>query len=321
MQRIHTIDSHTGGEPTRIVIEGGPDLGHGPLRDRVRRFREQHDHVRAAIINEPRGSDVLVGGLIVPPHQTDCDIGVIFFNNTGYLSMCGHGTIGLMVTLAWQNRISAGICRIDTPVGVVEAELLDHHTVRLQNVPSWRYRTGVVVDVPGHGPVTGDIAWGGNWFFLVGDHGQNLSAGNSAALTAFGLRIRAALEAAGITGANNELIDHIEMFGAPQHADSSCRNFVLCPGGAWDRSPCGTGTSARLACLAADNRLQPGETWHQESIIGSVFAGSWQPSEDTAEQAQGPVIIPSITGSAWVTAENHLLLDETDPFRYGLPTG
>lgn len=321
MQTIQTIDSHTGGEPTRIVVAGGPELGDGPLTDRVARFRDENDHIRSAIIHEPRGSEVLVGGLLVPPHEQDCDFGVIFFNNTGYLGMCGHGTIGLMVTLAFQNRIPAGKCRIDTPAGVVEAEMLDDHRVRVQNVESWLYRRAVPVDIPGHGTVTGDIAWGGNWFYLSEDHGQSLSSGNSAALTAFGLRVRAALEAAEITGAGGGVIDHIELCGAPEHPDSNCRNFVLCPGGAWDRSPCGTGTSARLACLAAEQQLAAGDTWRQESILGSVFEGSWQPSEATATAAAGPVITPTIIGAAWVTGETSLLLDPSDPFRFGIPAG
>ncbi|MEY3176032.1 MAG: hypothetical protein RLZZ436_3946 [Planctomycetota bacterium] len=319
MQSLRVIDSHTGGEPTRVIIENGPNPGLGTMSERLAVLRDRYDDVRSAVINEPRGSDVLVGALLCEPHTPGCDVGVIFFNNTGYLGMCGHGTIGLMVTLRHMGRVKPGLCRIDTPVGVVTAELLDDHRVSLRNVPAWRYRRAVTVDVPGHGPVTGDIAWGGNWFYLVSNHGQELSVGRWRELSDFTLQIRAALEAAGITGAGGGVIDHIELFGPPSsglHADS--RNFVMCPGGAWDRSPCGTGTSAKLACLAADGRLAAGEIWRQESLVGSVFTGCWEPVNEQVPEAEGPVISPTITGSAWITAESTLLLDDSDPFRSGI---
>lgn len=319
MQSLRVIDSHTGGEPTRVIIENGPNPGLGTMSERLAVLRDRYDDVRSAVINEPRGSEVLVGALLCEPHTPGCDVGVIFFNNTGYLGMCGHGTIGLMVTLRHMGRVKPGLCRIDTPVGVVTAELLDDHRVSLRNVPAWRYRRAVTVDVPGHGPVTGDIAWGGNWFYLVSNHGQQLSVGRWRELSDFTLQIRAALEAAGITGAGGGVIDHIELFGPPSsglHADS--RNFVMCPGGAWDRSPCGTGTSAKLACLAADGRLAAGEIWRQESLVGSVFTGCWEPVNEQVPEAEGPVISPTITGSAWITAESTLLLDDSDPFRSGI---
>ncbi|MEN9556490.1 MAG: hypothetical protein RLZZ232_2776 [Planctomycetota bacterium] len=318
MQTISVVDSHTGGEPTRIIVADGPPLGTGPLAERLAHFREHFDEIRAAVINEPRGSDVLVGGLLCEPHDRSCHAGILFFNNTGYLNMCGHGTIGLLVTLRWLQKITPGVWRIDTPVGVVEATLLDDHRVSLRNVPSWRYRKAVSVDVPGHGKVTGDIAWGGNWFYLVNDHGRDLRLSDWKGLTEFTLQIRAALERAGITGAGGGEIDHIELFGpgTAGHADS--RNFVLCPGGAYDRSPCGTGTSAKLACLAADGKLPAGSTWCQESIVGSVFEGSWQPASETVPEAAGPVIIPTITGTAWVTGEARLILQDSDPFRTGI---
>lgn len=319
MQSLRVIDSHTGGEPTRVIIENGPNPGLGTMSERLAVLRDRYDDVRSAVINEPRGSDVLVGALLCEPHTPGCDVGVIFFNNAGYLGMCGHGTIGLMVTLRHMGRVKPGLCRIDTPVGVVTAELLDDHRVSLRNVPAWRYRRAVTVDVPGHGPVTGDIAWGGNWFYLVSNHGQQLSVGRWRELSDFTLQIRAALEAAGITGAGGGVIDHIELFGPPSselHADS--RNFVMCPGGAWDRSPCGTGTSAKLACLAADGRLAAGEIWRQESLVGSVFTGCWEPVNEQVPEAEGPVISPTITGSAWITAESTLLLDDSDPFRSGI---
>ena len=318
MQTIRVIDSHTGGEPTRIIIEGGPDLGRGPLSDRLLTFRDRFDEIRSAVINEPRGSDVLVGGLLCEPSDPTCAAGIIFFNNTGYLNMCGHGTIGLMVTLAWMKKLGPGSHRIETPVGIVTATLKDNCRVSVRNVPSWRYRKAVPVNVPGHGTVTGDIAWGGNWFFLVSDHGQDLSLSRWKELSDFTLQIRAALERDSITGANGGLIDHIELFGSPSTSESNSKNFVMCPGGAYDRSPCGTGTSAKLACLAADGKLLAGATWFQESIVGSIFEGSWQPDDSTVPTGADPVIIPTITGSAWVTGECNLILQPTDPFRAGI---
>jgi 4-hydroxyproline epimerase len=318
MRSIQVVDSHTGGEPTRVIVANGPDLGRGTMAERLAMFRSRFDDIRSAVINEPRGSDVLVGAILCEPHDPSCDAGVIFFNNTGYLGMCGHGTIGLMVTLQHLGRVRPGICRIDTPVGVVSAELLDEHHVSLRNVPSWRYRRAVTVEVPGHGPVTGDIAWGGNWFYLVNSHGRDLTLAAWRDLSDFTLRIRAALETAAITGAGGGLIDHIELFAPPSGSHADSRNFVMCPGGAWDRSPCGTGTSAKLACLAADGRLPAGAVWRQESLVGSVFNGSWEPAGLNIPEAEGPVILPTITGSAWITAECSLLLDDSDPFRSGI---
>ncbi|HWE92392.1 MAG TPA: 4-hydroxyproline epimerase [Tepidisphaeraceae bacterium] len=310
VQRIQVIDSHTGGEPTRVIISGGPDLGSGSLAARVAVFREKFDAIRSAVVNEPRGSDVMVGALLCEPVDPTCAAGVIFFNNVGYLNMCGHGTIGLVVTLAHMGRIGPGTHRIETPVGVVSATLEDANHVTVRNVPSYRHAKGVKVNVAGHGPVTGDVAWGGNWFFLVYDHGQELSLTNVERLTDFAWRVREALVREGVTGADGAEIDHVELFGPPTITDCHSRNFVLCPGKAYDRSPCGTGTSAKIACLMADGKLREGERWRQESIIGSVFE-----AYATIEDGQ---IIPHIRGSAYVNAEATLLLDPNDPFRAGI---
>ncbi|TDV26721.1 4-hydroxyproline epimerase [Paraburkholderia caballeronis] len=311
---IDVIDSHTGGEPTRLVISGGPDLGRGPLAERLAIFRRDFDHVRAAVVNEPRGSDVMVGALLCEPHDPACSAGVIFFNNVGFLGMCGHGTIGLIVSLAHLGRIAPGVHRIETPVGVVEAELHDDGRVTVHNVPAYRYRTGVPVDVPGYGRVHGDIAWGGNWFFLVADHGQSLEFANVEALTDASWAIRRALEDNGITGEGGVQIDHIELFAEPDSADFDSRNFVLCPGKAYDRSPCGTGTSAKIACLAADGVLAPGAVWRQASIIGSVFDASYavEPGLPAGH------VRPSIRGTAHVNAEARLIFSEADPFAWGI---
>ncbi|MFS2004810.1 4-hydroxyproline epimerase [Duganella sp. CT11-25] len=309
MKTISIIDSHTGGEPTRLVTDGGPDLGAGPLSERLARLRAAHDNFRSAVVCEPRGSDVLVGALLCEPHEPDCAAGVIFFNNVGYLGMCGHGTIGLVASLAFMGRIAPGRHRIDTPVGVVEAELHADGSVTVDNVASYRSRAQVGVEVPGYGTVTGDVAYGGNWFFLVSGHGLELGVHNVEALTTYSVAVGAALSQAGITGDDGALIDHIELF-ADSRTGADSQSFVLCPGKAYDRSPCGTGTSAKLACLAADGKLAEGALWKQESVIGSVFEASYA--------YRGQQLIPSIRGKAWVNAQAQLILDPADPFVWGI---
>ena len=307
MKTISVIDSHTGGEPTRVVIAGGPELGGGSVADRLKIFREQHDQFRCAVVNEPRGSDVLVGALLVEPQDKSCVAGVIFFNNVGCLAMCGHGTIGLVVTLAHLGQIKPGDHKIETSVGIVTATLHANGEVSVANVPSFRKAKAATVDVPGIGKITGDVAWGGNWFFLVSEHGRELNLANVEALTDLSWRIRQAVNARGFPE-----VDHVELFGPPQ-AGGDSRNFVLCPGKAYDRSPCGTGTSAKLACLAADGKLAEGETWIQESILGSKFTGKFR----WLNRERGEVI-PIITGTAHVNAEATLLLAENDPFCWGI---
>lgn len=305
---VHVFDSHTGGEPTRVVITGGPDLGGGPVAEQLRVFRERHDAFRTAVVNEPRGSDVLVGALLVEPADPSCTAGVIFFNNVGFLGMCGHGMIGLVVTLARLGRIQPGKVRLETPVGAVAATLHEDGSVALTNVPSHRSHGSVTVEVPGVGRVTGDVAWGGNWFFLVSDHGRRLDLKDAGSLTGFAWRIRQAVNSQGFPE-----VDHIELLGAPAAPGADARNFVLCPGGAFDRSPCGTGTSAKLACLAADGKLAEGAPWVQESIIGSRFTGSFR----WLDRGRG-VIAPTITGTAHVIADATLFLDDRDPFCWGI---
>lgn len=308
LRRVKVIDSHTGGEPTRVVISGGPDLGSDTLAIRVERFRTEHDDFRSAVVNEPRGWDAIVGALLCEPLDSTCVTGVIYFNNVAYLGMCGHGTIGVVATLAYLGRIGPGTHRIETPVGVVTAKLDADGTVEVANVPSYRLAADVSVHVIGLGPVVGDIAWGGNWFFLVKNHGLELSLDNLKELTDFTTAVRESLASAGITGADGHEIDHVELFGPSQVADS--KNFVLCPGSAYDRSPCGTGTSAKLACLVADGKLADGQVWRQESVVGSVFEGSVSIVDDA--------IHPHIKGSAFITAESELILDARDPFCMGI---
>lgn len=309
-RRIKIIDSHTGGEPTRVVIRGGPELGNGFMADRLEKLKSEYDTFRSAVVNEPRGSDAIVGALLCQPVDPACVAGVIFFNNVGYLGMCGHGTIGVVVTLAYLNQIKPTTHRIETPAGTVVARLDESGAVTVRNVPSYRLARRVAVDVPGYGRVTGDVAWGGNWFFLVEDHGLELTLENIEGLTDYTWRIRQALRRQGITGAHGQEIDHIELF-CPSRLDGvDSKNFVLCPGKSYDRSPCGTGTSAKMACLYADGQFKEGQVWRQESIVGSVFEGTIS--------VVGDKIYPSITGTAFVNAEADLILDEQDPFCMGI---
>lgn len=312
MTPIHVVDSHTGGEPTRVVTAGGPDLGRGPMAERLARFRSEHDAFRSAVVNEPRGSDVVVGALLCEPVDPASAAGVIFVNNVGFLGMCGHGTIGLLATLAHLGRIRPGVHRIETPVGAVTATLHPSGEVSVANVPSYRIARGAAIEVDGLGRVTGDVAWGGNWFFLV-EHPGEIDVREAAALTDRAWRIRRALAKGGITGQNGAEIDHIEFFAPSPTPGVHSRNFTLCPGGAYDRSPCGTGTSAKLACLAADGKLQEGEIWRQESIVGSVFEGTYR--------TVNGVVHPTIKGSAYVIAEATLLRDPRDPFASGIRQG
>ena len=308
--RIHIVDSHTGGEPTRIVVSGGPDLGRGSVAEQLERFRTDHDYLRSALANEPRGSEVVVGGLAENSADPASAAGVIFFNNVGYLGMCVHGTIGLVTTLAYLGKITFGDHRIETPVGTVTATLHETGEVTVVNVASMRTAAKVTVQVPGYGAVTGDVAWGGNWFFLVDNTPVELNTANIEKLTEFAWAIRQALANGGIKGTDGKEIDHVELFRPSRKPGIQSQNFVLCPGKAYDRSPCGTGTSAKLACLYADGKLKPGEVWRQESIVGSVFEGQVR-----VEDGQ---VLPIIKGSAFITSEADVILDPRDPFRNGI---
>lgn len=319
LRPIRVIDSHTAGEPTRVVISGGPDLGSGPLQDRLGRFRDEFDHIRSAVVNEPRGSDVLVGALLMEPLDSENTAGIIFFNNAGYLGMCGHGAIGVMATLAHLGRISHGVHTLETPVGRVTATLHEDDQVSIRNVPAYRLSKQVSVMVEGHGAISGDIAWGGNWFFLVHEHGQEIHIRNAARLTEFSCRIRQALENSGIRGANGAVIDHIELFAASDDPKVHSKNFVLCPGGAYDRSPCGTGTSAKLACLYADGLLHEREMYYQAGILDSVFTGFIEKQPDGVSDTDS--VIPTIRGRAYITAESTLILNNADPLCFGISPG
>ena len=308
IKKIRVVDSHTGGEPTRVVVSGFPDLGDGSMADRRTIFKTRFDKFRSAIINEPRGHKAIVGALLCKPNDKTCTAGVFFFNNSGYLGMCGHGTIGLIKTLQFLRQIDAGRHRIETPVGFVEAEINSDGIVTIENVQSYRFAKDVEIEVEKYNKIRGDIVWAGNWFFLVEDHTHKLELTNLRQLVDFTSNVRKTLNRKGITGGAGEEIDHIEIFSPAENADG--KNFVLCPGGEYDRSPCGTGTSAKLACLYEDGKLKAGDLWRQESITGSIFEGQ-------VKIVDGK-IIPIIKGSAFITAESNLILDENDPFCYGL---
>jgi 4-hydroxyproline epimerase len=309
-QSVRVVDSHTGGEPTRLIVSGAPDMGAGTMAERLDVFRTKHDWLRSALVNEPRGSDVIVGGLLCEPRDTASAAGVIFFNNVGYLGMCGHGTIGLLVTLAHLGKIKPGLHRIETAVGVVQATLHNSNEVTVRNVACYRLAAQVPVRVPGYGEFRGDVAWGGNWFYLIYEHPFEISPANIDQLTEFSWQVRQSLHKQGITAADGGEIDHIELYGSPLASGARSKNFVLCPGKIYDRSPCGTGTCAKLACLYEDGKLQPGESYRQESVIGSVFEGS--------VEVQDGQIFPSVRGSAYVTAEAEMILDPSDPFCFGI---
>jgi len=330
MKRIPFLDSHTGGEPTRLITSLPFDLGTASVADKLSALKTYHDDLRRTVLNEPRGSDVLVGAYLVPPADPTCQFGVIFFNNVGYLGMCGHGTIGLIASLAYMGKVTPGVIRVETPVGVIEATLHDSplpqgeglgvrvgeypNKVSVKNIPAYRHLTHIPVTVDGK-TIHGDVAYGGNWFFLTHDHGLDVSMQNLEALTDFAWRVREQLTANGITGANGAEIDHVELF-APASTSLSTKpevdskSFVLCPGKAYDRSPCGTGTSAKLACLYADGKLKENQIWRQQSVVGSIFEGSIQIQDNR--------IIPTITGEAWVMSEGMILVDERDPFGSGI---
>ena len=307
---IDVIDSHTEGEPTRVVLSGWPEPAGRTMVERRDFMRREQDHLRRGVVTEPRGHDAVVGALLTPAERSEAVAGVVFFNDVGYLGMCGHGLIGVVRTLHHLGRVQPGHLELDTPVGPVSAELAPDGAVTIRNVASRLHRANVMVHVPELGDVTGDVAWGGNWFFLTELPGVSLDLANRAELLRLTTLVRDALHASGVTGSGGEWIDHVELFGPPTRADADSRNFVLCPGTAYDRSPCGTGTSAKMAALHGKGHLAIGQRWRQESIVGSMFTG-WL-------ESAGDALIPHIQGAAFITGRATLMFDPSDPFRFGL---
>jgi 4-hydroxyproline epimerase len=308
-ETLEVIDSHTGGEPTRVIVSGGPDLGHGSMLERMAVLRDQFDEIRHAVLDEPRGNEILVGALLCEPVNPACTAGVIFFNNSGYLNMCGHGTIGLAVTLGYLGRISKGLHRLETVVGEVSFDYQGGPSVVIENVPSYRYRKSVAIEVEGFGKVSGDIAWGGNWFFMVEREPEEVVPEKAKWLSEFARAVRRALEKEGVTGKNGAVIDHVEFAAPSEISGIDSRNFVFCPGLVFDRSPCGTSTSAKVACLIEDGKLKPGEIWRQQGIVGSVFEASGR--------IEGGRVVPQIRGEAFVSSVSTLRFHPDDPFRKG----
>jgi 4-hydroxyproline epimerase len=312
-EEIEVVDSHTEGEPTRVIVGGWPELTASTMEGRRAELAERFDSLWRGVVLEPRGHDALVAALLTPPVSHGAAAGVVFFDNVGPLWMCGHGTIGVVRTLEHLGRIAPGPVRLDTPAGPVGAELGVDGTVTLENVPASSHAQDVTVRLPGGGSVTGDVAYGGNWFFVSETHGERVAPDNMERLREVTLAIQRALADAGVTGAAGEVVDHVILQGPPARADADRRNYVMCPGGAYDRSPCGTGTSATMAILHARGRLELGRRWRQESITGSVFTG-WLEERDGA-------LRPRIQGRAYVTGRARLLFDPRDPFRGGLSLG
>ena len=307
---MEIIDSHTGGEPTRVVVSGWPQPEGETMMQRREFLRRHHDRLRQAVVCEPRGHHAIVGGLLTPPVSRGSEAGIIFFNDVGYLGMCGHGLIGVVETLKFMGKVVSGSVRIDTPAGTVRAKIEEDGKVTVANVPAYLYRENIVLDVEGLGEIQGDIAYGGNWFFLVNQDMGELSLSNLDFLMSSAKAIRRGLIEAGITGGEGEIIDHIEYYGEPTVEGAKARNFVLCPGNAYDRSPCGTGTSAKMACLWSKGRLKPGERWVQEGISGSVFEGWLEESGDG--------LIPYLSGRAHVVARATFYFDRRDKFCWGM---
>ena len=310
-REIEVIDSHTGGEPTRVVTRGWPDVVGATMQERKEYLRQNHDELRRAVVCEPKGHDAVVGALLTPPVNPGSAAGVIFFNDVGYLGMCGHALIGSVETLRFMGALKEDRVQLDTPPGTVSAEIEADGTVVCRGVPSYLFRENVAVDVPGLGHVTGDVGYGGNWFFLVESYSGKLGMNRIDDLMRDTKAIRQALEDQGIAGPAGERIDHIELYGEPKNRAAHSRNFVLCPGNAYDRSPCGTGTSAKMAVLNAKGRLEVGQNWIQESITGSLFEGN-------LEEHNGH-LIPVIRSRAFVVSRGTLYFDPEDPFAWGIP--
>lgn len=311
IHNVRAIDSHTEGEPTRVVVAGGPALAELDANECRHALATRCDAFRTAICCEPRGSDHLVGALLIPPRDPQSLAGVVFFDNGGYLGMCGHGTIGVAETLRYLGRAQPGLHKIETPVGPVYFVLHNDGQVTVRNVPSYRFAQDVEVETRSGQRFCGDIAWGGNWFYIARHTAPRIELQDVGELTRTTTEIRHALRDANITGEAGAEITHVELTVPPMSDEEDARNFVLCPGLQYDRSPCGTGTSAKVACLAADGALAPGKPWRQAGILGTRFVATYQPRGDGRIDVE-------ITGRAWITGDVSLRIDPADPLTEGI---
>ncbi|MEE2883652.1 MAG: proline racemase family protein [Planctomycetota bacterium] len=308
--KIRYIDTHTAGEPTRVVVDGFPHLDGESIAERRDALIRDHDDLRAGIVREPRGHEAMVAALLLESSVKECAAGVIFFNNVGALGMCGHGAIGVVKALHQLGKIDTGSCKLETPAGIIESTLHPDGEISIRNVRSYRFAADVSLTINSGTEITGDVAWGGNWFFIAESPGISIEPARIDELIELCCEIRRALQSAGVTGASGAPIDHIELHESLEEEDAGVRCFVLCPGKEWDRSPCGTGTSATLACLHARGQLAEGDSWTQVGPLGTRFSSSYI--------ADGTAIYPTIRGNAYISGEGWLHFDEDDPFRYGI---
>ena len=321
------IDGHTCGNPVRLVAGGGPLLQGSSMMERRAHFLGEYDWIRTGLMFEPRGHDVMSGSILYPPTRDDCDIAILFIETSGCLPMCGHGTIGT-VTMAIENGLvkpkTPGVLRLDTPAGLVIAEYRQEgeyvEEVRITNVPSFLYAEGLTVECPDLGELKVDVAYGGNFYAIVEpqENYTDMADYSAGQLIAWSPVVRQRLnekysfEHPENPGINR--LSHMLWTGKPAHPEADARNAVFYGDKAIDRSPCGTGTSARMAQLHAKGRLKEGEAFVHESIIGSLFKGR---VEKEVSVANRPAIVPSIGGWARQTGLNTIFIDDRDPFAHG----
>ena len=321
------VDGHTCGNPVRLVAGGGPRLDGSTMMERRAHFLAEYDWIRKGLMFEPRGHDMMSGSILYPPTRADCDIGILFIETSGCLPMCGHGTIGT-VTMALEHGLmtprTPGLLRLDTPAGLVVAEYRQDgqfvEEVRITNVPSFLYAEALEVECPDVGPLRVDVAYGGNFYAIVDpqENFRDIADHSAGDLIAWSPVLRERLnEAYSFAHPENPAIDrltHILWTGAPTVEGADARNAVFYGDKAIDRSPCGTGTSARMAQLHAKGRLKTGDGFVHESIIGSLFKGRVEQEVTVGGRA---AIVPSIGGWARMTGLNTIFIDDRDPFAHG----
>ncbi|WP_119396863.1 4-hydroxyproline epimerase [Pannonibacter phragmitetus] len=321
------IDGHTCGNPVRLVAGGGPRLEGATMIEKRAHFLAEYDWIRRGLMFEPRGHDMMSGSILYPPTRADCDTAILFIETSGCLPMCGHGTIGTVTFMIEHGLVTPktpGVVRLDTPAGLVVAEYRQEgqyvEEVRLTNVPAFLHSEGLTAPVEGLGEVTVDVAYGGNFYAIVDPQEafRDIADVTASDLLRWSPLLRAALNSKySFVHPENPAIkglSHVLWTGKPQHPEATARNAVFYGDKAIDRSPCGTGTSARMAQWHAKGLLGKGGSFVHESIIGSLFKGR---VEDVTEVAGRPAIIPSIAGWARVTGLNTLFIDSRDPFAGG----